>query len=130
MNLLKINRLENKFVGYFHKYKRLIMPRSHIEVEILIVKLEQSLRDARLWSCSTPSATALQSTLPFSVDVLSFEQWLQFIFIPKMSELLSSGSTLPENVTLLPMAEQSLVATKNRDGVIEVIKQIDLVFSA
>ncbi|MEP1447602.1 MAG: YqcC family protein [Paraglaciecola sp.] len=105
------------------------MPRSHIEVEILLRKLEQSLRDAKMWSYSTPPDEDLESKLPFSVDMLSFEQWLQFIFIPKMSELLNSKSILPENVNLLPMAEQGLSTSKNRSGVIEVIKQIDLVFS-
>jgi len=104
------------------------MPRSHEEVEILIIKLEQSLRDGMLWSCSAPSAKALQSKLPFSLDVMPFEQWLQFVFIPKMSELLSSESKLPDNIKLLPMAEQSLGAAANQSGVIEVIKQIDLVF--
>lgn len=105
------------------------MPRSHKEVEILIIKLEQSLRDAMLWSCSTPSVKALQSKLPFSLDVMPFEQWLQFIFIPKMSEIVSSESIFPDNLKLLPMAEQSLGAAYNRARVIDLIKQIDLVFS-
>lgn len=105
------------------------MPRSHKEVEILIIKLEQSLRGAMLWSCSAPSAKALQSKLPFSLDVMAFEQWLQFVFIPKMSELLSSKSQLPDSMKLLPMAEQNLGAGVNQTEVIDVIRQIDLVFS-
>ncbi len=49
------------------------MPRSHKEVEILIVKLEQSLREAVLWSSYPPSVEALQSKLPFALDVMPFE---------------------------------------------------------
>jgi uncharacterized protein YqcC (DUF446 family) len=105
------------------------MPRSLKEVEILIIKLEHSLREAMLWSNSVPSAKALQSELPFALDTMPFEQWLQFIFIPKMSEIISSKITLPDNLKLLPMAEQSLVAADKSSGVIEVIKQIDLVFA-
>ena len=104
------------------------MPRSHKKVEILIIKLEQSLREAKLWSSSAPSIEALQSKLPFALDLMLFEEWLQFIFIPKMSKIVISKSTLPNNLKLLPMAEQSLGAADNRSGVIEVIKQIDLVF--
>ena len=66
------------------------MPRSHKEVEILIIKLEQSLREEMLWSSSTPPDKALQSILPFALDTLSFEQWLQFVFIPKIKFLLKT----------------------------------------
>tara|TARA_R110002167_G_C12684720_1_gene651807 strand:- start:1419 stop:1742 length:324 start_codon:yes stop_codon:yes gene_type:complete len=104
------------------------MPRSHVEVEILIIKLEQSLRDAMLWSSSKPSNQALQSMVPFAFDSMPFEQWLQFIFIPKMSEIIRSKKTLPNNLKILPMAEQSLGTADNRREVIEVIKQIDLIF--
>ena len=105
------------------------MPRSHKEVEILIIKLEQSLREAMLWSSSIPSNQALQSMVPFAFDSMAFEQWLQFIFIPKMSELIRTEKALPTNLELLPMAEQSLGAEGYQSRVIEVIKQIDLVFS-
>ena len=104
------------------------MPRSHKKVEILIIKLEKSLREAMLWSSSAPSVEALQSQLPFSLDFMSFEQWLQFVFIPKMSVIISKKSTLPGNLKLLPMAEQSLGAANKQYEIIEVIKQIDLIF--
>jgi uncharacterized protein YqcC (DUF446 family) len=105
------------------------MPRSHKEVEILIVKLEQSLREAVLWSSYPPSVEALQSKLPFAVDVMPFEQWLQFIFIPKMSEIVSNKSSLPDSLALLPIAEQSPRVADNQSELIEVIRQIDMIFA-
>jgi uncharacterized protein YqcC (DUF446 family) len=105
------------------------MPRSHKEVEILIIKLEQSLRAAKLWSSCGPSVEALQSKLPFAFDTMPIEQWLQFVFIPKMSQIVSTKSTLPDNLKLLPMAEQTLSTTGSQSVVIEAIKQIDLVFA-
>ena len=105
------------------------MPRSHKKVEILIIKLEQSLREARLWSNFAPSPDALQSKLPFALDTMAFEQWLQFVFIPKMSEIINTKSTLPDSLQLLPMAEHSLSVADHQSKVIEVIKQIDSVFS-
>jgi uncharacterized protein YqcC (DUF446 family) len=105
------------------------MPRSYKEVEILIIKLEQRLREAILWSSHSPSTKAVQSKLPFALDVMTFEQWLQFIFIPKMSEIINSKSSLPESLQILPMAEESLGTVNNRSELIEVIRQIDLVFA-
>jgi uncharacterized protein YqcC (DUF446 family) len=104
------------------------MPRSLKEVEILIIKLEESLRKAMLWSSSVPSAKDFQSELPFSLDTMTFEKWLQFVFIPKMSVIVGNKSSLPDNLKLLPMAEQRLDASDSHLGVIDVIKQIDLIF--
>jgi uncharacterized protein YqcC (DUF446 family) len=107
------------------------MPRSYEEVEILISKLEQSLRGALLWSSHFPPTEAFQSELPFALDVMPFEHWLQFIFIPKISEIIDNKSPLPQSLVLLPMAQQSLSVANNQSeliNVIDVIRQIDLAF--
>jgi uncharacterized protein YqcC (DUF446 family) len=105
------------------------MPCSHKEVETLIIKLEQSLRDAMLWSSSAPSVEALQSKLPFAIDSMSFEQWLQFVFIPKMTDIVNLETLMPQSIELLPMAEQSLGTADNHSEYMKVIKQIDLIFA-
>ena len=104
------------------------MPRSHKDVEILLQKLEQSLRQAKLWSRVTPPLEALNSPYPFSVDTLSFQQWLQFIFIPKMLVIVNNESKLPDSMSLLPMAEQSLGKTIVYGETLDVIRQIDEAF--
>ncbi len=53
-------------------------------------QLETALIKAQLWEDSMPSLTALSSCEPFCVDTLRFEQWLQWIFIPKMQEMLNA----------------------------------------
>ncbi|MFT4809406.1 MAG: hypothetical protein ACI9LX_002755 [Paraglaciecola sp.] len=105
------------------------MTRSHKEVEILIIKLEQSLREALLWSSFAPSVEDLQSKLPFALDTMPFEQWLQFVFIPKMSEIVNTQGILPENMHLLPMAEQCFITADKQSAHMQVIKQIDLIFA-
>jgi uncharacterized protein YqcC (DUF446 family) len=104
------------------------MPRSHQEVEVLLIRLEQSMRAAKLWSDITPSKKSLSSVLPFACDQLLFEQWLQYIFTPKMTEIVKHKQTLPTTLLLLPMAEQSESPIKNKAKVLDVIAQIDRVF--
>jgi len=105
------------------------MPRSHKNVEILISNLEQKMREVKLWSNVSPSAQAMQSTVPFAYDLMPFEHWLQFVFIPKMSAIINSQTDFPSKLELLPMAEQSFSQDKNAACVIAVIQQIDLAFS-
>jgi hypothetical protein len=45
-----------------------------------------------------------------------------------MSVIVGNKSSLPDNLKLLPMAEQRLDASDSHLGVIDVIKQIDLIF--
>jgi len=73
-----------------------------------LIDLEAGLRQANLWSAETPSIDALQSEQPFAMDKLELEEWLQFIFIPTLYELLDSGSPLPDRCSIAPMAEETL----------------------
>ncbi len=53
-------------------------------------QLETEMISCQLWDNNIPSPTALSSCEPFCVDTLRFEQWLQWVFIPKMREMLNS----------------------------------------
>ena len=70
----------------------------------LLVELEEVLKAAGLWSAVRPSQEALASQQPFACDTLAFDQWLQFIFIPRLQTLLESN-TLPPPMQIQPMAE-------------------------
>ena len=104
------------------------MPCSHREVEVLLKKLEEQMRTVSLWSDMPPSQQALSSRVPFAYDQMPFEQWLQFIFIPKMMALIEGKKHLPDKLVLLPMAEKSLTERQGKTKVLAVISQIDRLF--
>ncbi|WKE64534.1 YqcC family protein [Gallaecimonas kandeliae] len=72
----------------------------------LISLIEMEMRQHGLWSDVEPSAEALASTQPFAVDTLDFEQWVQFIYLPKLTVLIQVGN-VPHNVSVCPMAEEA-----------------------
>jgi uncharacterized protein YqcC (DUF446 family) len=104
------------------------MPRSLIEVEAQILQLENALQKVGLWSNKLPNSNALKSQAPFACDQLSFEQWLQFIFIPKLREHLSLNITLPNEMGLLPMGEQSFNDPVIRVILLPILAKFDLIF--
>ena len=79
-------------------------PKSIEQGSDLLFELEAILKAAGLWSAVTPSQEALASQQPFACDTLDFEQWLQFIFIPRLQALLDSN-TVPPPMQVQPMAE-------------------------
>ena len=92
----------------------------------LLARFESTLQSTGLWSKTTPSPEALASPLPFCYDTLSFEQWLQFVFVVKMRALLASTTPLPTKVALTPMAEQVYGETnKELAALFQALSEID-----
>jgi uncharacterized protein YqcC (DUF446 family) len=94
-----------------------------------LIKLEQLLKDFQLWSDISPSVSAMTSTAPFCCDVMAFEQWLQFIFIPKMTELIVLQQPLPTNMALAPMAEHVWQSKPHGSVMITQLQQFDALLS-
>lgn len=75
-------------------------------IQQLLSSLKQELQTLQLWQISRPSIKALSSTQPFGIDTLSFEQWLQFIFIERMETMVKAGQPLPTAISICPIAEE------------------------
>ncbi len=78
---------------------------SQAPLRALLQALEQALRHAQLWETYPPSAEALSSTMPFMVDTLRIEQWLQWVLIARLHALLDAQGPLPTSCSVHPLAE-------------------------
>lgn len=70
-----------------------------------LLLIERELRALGWWQDEAPGAEALASQEPFCVDTLRFEQWLQWIFLPRMRQLLEADAQLPSVSGIQAMAE-------------------------
>lgn len=73
----------------------------------LLATLEAHLKSLSLWQSETPPAKALQSKMPFCFDTLTFQQWLQFVFIARIHLLIEDNQPLPNNMLITPIAEDA-----------------------
>lgn len=74
----------------------------------LLLDIEAELRRLALWAQQPPSAEAFASTLPFCYDTLTFPEWLQFVLLPRLKQLIESDAELPSTCGIAPMAEEML----------------------
>ncbi|WP_373088319.1 YqcC family protein [Zhongshania sp.] len=81
------------------------MSHYHHVAEVLI-DIEAEMRQIGCWDAIAPASQALRSEQPFAVDTLSFTQWLQFIFIPKIHFLVAEQQALPNACGITPMAQE------------------------
>ncbi|MCU1726248.1 YqcC family protein [Pseudomonas sp. 7P_10.2_Bac1] len=70
-----------------------------------LLLIERELRAQGWWDEVSPSVEALSSVEPFSVDTLDFHQWLQWIFLTRMKQILEQDLPLPNASGILEMAE-------------------------
>ena len=96
----------------------------------LLEKLEQTMREADLWSQQTPSLEALASQAPFACDSMPLEQWLQFIFIPRMYSMIANSEPLPVGYSISPMLEQVMGITAQTRHVHQVLVELETSFDA
>ncbi len=97
-----------------------------VECLRLLKAITSELQRLDSWAAQPPPAERFASTLPFCVDTLSLEQWLQFVFLPRMQALIDAGAALPTGAGLAPYAEvcfrDRLV---ERHGLIRLLSEMD-----
>jgi uncharacterized protein YqcC (DUF446 family) len=72
-----------------------------------LLLIERELRAVGLWGSESPSLERLSSVEPFCVDTLALEEWLQWIFLPRMKLIIESGADLPGASGIREMAEEA-----------------------
>jgi uncharacterized protein YqcC (DUF446 family) len=97
-----------------------------VSVAEILMDIEKELRELDLWEFDLPPEEALISQQPFAVDALTFPQWLQFIFLPRMYDLIEQQRQLPGNCGIAPMAEEYFsVLDLHSSPLIEHLRRID-----
>lgn len=100
------------------------------DLSLLLETLSNELTANNLWQIEPIDETALASTMPFAVDTMLFQQWLQFVFIEKMQQVIAQPHPQLPKAQILPIAtlsfeEQGIVAP----NVLKIIAKIDKVLS-
>ena len=91
--------------GFGRKRKIAAMSDTSTLLRQQLQQLEAELRAASLWSAQPPSAEAMASAMPFMYDTLQIEEWLQWVFVPRMHALLDANAGLPDSCSVHPLAE-------------------------
>ena len=82
------------------------------------------------WQSALPSEEDLASTAPFCIDTLTLSQWLQFVFIPRLSAIVEQVQPLPQSCQITPMVEEYFGGLGiNSEALVAHINQLDTLLS-
>lgn len=91
-----------------------------------LLLMERELRRQEMWGDQAPAPDALASQTPFCVDTLALEEWLQWVFVPRLKLLLEAGAPLPARCAISPMGEEAFQGRGARFGaLIDILREID-----
>jgi len=84
------------------------------------------MRRLDLWETSPPPEDALKSDTPFCYDTLEFTQWLQWVMLPRLVQLVEQRHPWPEKSDIATLAEQSFEEIeRNTDDLLKLMREFD-----
>ncbi|MFI3247453.1 MAG: YqcC family protein [Ferrimonas sp.] len=95
------------------------------QVMALLRQLQRQLEQLGWWQQQPLAPTALTSNAPFCCDTMTFEQWLQFVLIPRLEQLISEAALMPMNAAMAPMAEYCWAQQPQAANLINLLQQLD-----
>lgn len=102
----------------------------HATVLSLLMQIEGEMRRIGFWSEHMPEPEALLSQEPFCVDTLNFDDWLQWLLLPRLQQMALQQMPLPSNSLIAPMAEEVFTALpEDTDALLALIVELDQVLS-
>jgi uncharacterized protein YqcC (DUF446 family) len=83
-------------------------------------KIERELRRLNVWQTDPPQEAAFQSKRAFFGDTMSFYQWLQFVLIPRVRNVVAARGQFP------PKSQIGAYAVRELDGCDEANELVTL----
>jgi uncharacterized protein YqcC (DUF446 family) len=95
-------------------------------------EIEAEIRRVRMWQDKPLPAEAMNFQRAFGGDTMAFEQWLQFVFIPRVRSIIESRGKFPSQSEVAGQAFKEWRMwgdAQNADDLLRLLKGFDGLFS-
>jgi uncharacterized protein YqcC (DUF446 family) len=106
------------------------MPPSHAAVAARLDLIEAELRREGLWQEAPLPEEAYDFTRAFAADTMAFEQWLQFVFVPRVRELVAARGEFPASSEVGAQAVREFDGRPEADALVGLLSDFDALFDA
>lgn len=95
------------------------------QVRQLLEDIRLVMMELALWQTVPPEPQAFQSVEPFSIDTMEAQEWLQWVFLPRMHALLESGAGLPTRFAITSYFEEALKEQEQISRLLAPLRALD-----
>jgi uncharacterized protein YqcC (DUF446 family) len=71
------------------------VPPDYAAVAAKLDEIEAEMRRIGMWQGQPPRPEQFSFTQAFAMDTMAFDQWLQFVFVPRVREIVAARSAFP-----------------------------------
>jgi uncharacterized protein YqcC (DUF446 family) len=105
------------------------MPDSAL-IKASIDKIEAEMKTAGMWSESPLPPEAYDFHQAFAMDTMAYSQWLQFVFVPRVNDLITSGGQFPSRSMVGTQAIREFDGDERAAGLVELLCRFDSLFDS
>lgn len=95
----------------------------------MILAIEAEMHRIGLWSEESLPPEAYAFSRAFGMDTMAFSQWLQFIFIPRVREILESRGQFPARSMVGAQATREFDADPRAETLVALLGEFDALFN-
>src|SRR5215467_6373067 len=91
-------------------------------------EIEEEMKRIGLWQEKALAPEQYNFTSAFAMDTMSFDQWLQFIFVPRVRGIISAGGGFPASSSVGAQAVREFDTHPNAQRLITLLSEFDRLF--
>jgi len=105
------------------------MTQSKLQTDVLDYagRIETEMRRIGYWQSEPLRPEQMKFTKAFALDTMSYAQWLQFIFLPRVREAAAEDS-LPNSSSVGTMAVREFDGATEADTLVTLLAEFDALF--
>ena len=91
-------------------------------------EIEREMKRAGLWQDKPLAPEQYNFTRAFGMDTMSYDQWLQFVFLPRVREIISTEGTFPASSSVGAQAVREFDGYPKAEALITLLCEFDGLF--
>jgi uncharacterized protein YqcC (DUF446 family) len=93
--------------------------------ESLTGAIESELQHLKRWSTAPLPASAFENMGAFGANTMTFEQWLQFVLLPRLRDIVASRGEFPQGSMLAAYAARTLDGDEDVGKLQALLREVD-----
>ncbi len=91
-------------------------------------EIEAELRRLGWWEIPEPPPEAFRFRQAFALDTMAFQQWLRFVFAPRVRELVAGEAEMPTSSMVAAQAARELDGHPDAGRLFDLLIEFDQLF--
>jgi len=95
------------------------------QAEALTGAIESELQRLKRWGAEPLSQAAFENMGAFGANTMTFEQWLQFVLLPRLRDIVASRGEFPQGSMLAAYAARTLDGNADSGKLQALLREVD-----